>query len=293
MKHKEVVIPIAIAGAYSAFIGYYFQKAFLRDKPRQKPDRENLDTSLLNYITYKISSFDHLDLYGYFYQQHSQNTVILVHGFHSNAFYEYHDFLPFYLSEGFNILVIDMRSHGQSEGKKIGYGYLEKRDLIDWTEFILDKLGPHQNIIYHGISMGAATVLQASGEKDLPPQVKAIIADCGYDSLENELSHVVKQMGIPRSILFPGVDALHRLVYGYPMKRVNTASAVEKTSVPILYIHGLKDDFVPTYMVNTLYNHTRSRKQLYLVPEAKHAKSHRQNPIEYEKTVKEFLLRFL
>ena len=287
----------AIGAGYGALIKYYYDYCFKRvpahtlegDSPyvqRYQEGMKFVDSVAFDQVS--IESFDHLKLNGYYVDQKSEKTIILVHGYHSNAFEEYATFIEFLYKDHFNILVIDQRSHGKSEGKWIDFGYNESKDLVNWSAFIQNNY-PCQSLYYLGISMGSATVLTTSGCDLSPYHVKGIIADCGYDTLENELKHVIHKKKLPVFVFFGPSNLIHKLHTGHSIKESNPIDGVRKTKVPILFIHGTEDHFVPTHYCYSLYKACPSEKELYLVKDAKHACSHVVEKEEYEQKVLNFL----
>ena len=135
-----------------------------------------------NYKDEYITSFDKLKLHGYKVNNktNSNKWVIAVHGYTSeginmsNVAKEYYDM-------GYNVLIPDLRAHGKSQGDYIGMGWDDRKDIISWIDFI-KKEDPNAQVVLHGVSMGAATVMMTSGE-ELPSNVKSIVADCGYTSV--------------------------------------------------------------------------------------------------------------
>ena len=122
---------------------------------------------------------------------------------------------------GYNVLLPDARSHGASQGHFIGYGWPERNDVKKWSQYIIKKQGSNSKIVIFGLSMGAATAMMTSGEK-LPTQVKAIIEDCGYTSIEDELNYEANKLyKLPAMVEVPIVKLLSlsaKMKYGYFFK---------------------------------------------------------------------------
>lgn len=140
-----------------------------------------------------ITSHDGLNLRGLLVpaeggMEHSRKFLLAIHGYRSGPMREYYYMLPFYHSLGYHVLMPDDRAHGKSEGSYIGFGWLDRLDCIAWVHYIVDTYGQDCEIVMQGISMGAATVMNASGEA-LPPQVKGIIEDCGFSTAKDVFAH--------------------------------------------------------------------------------------------------------
>jgi fermentation-respiration switch protein FrsA (DUF1100 family) len=196
-----------------------------------------------------------------------------MHGFHSTQ----KDFVcavDFFLSLGYNVLLAAQRAHGESEGKWITFGAKERYDCRSWCHYLVNRFGDGIGIVLDGISMGAATVLMAT-ELDLPKNVKAVMADCGYTSPWEIVCDVAKRsMHIPKYPFMPLFRLVTKLTAGFDLKEVSAVTAMEKnTKYPVQFIHGLADDFVPHEMSVRNYEACRAPKRLISIPNAGHGLS--------------------
>ncbi len=199
-------------------------------------------------------------------------TMILFHGYRSFPEHDFGGILQHYLEEcHFRILMPDQRAHGNSEGKYITFGVLEKNDCVRWAEYAARRFGQNEKIILDGMSMGATTVMLASGE-DLPRNIAGIVADCGYTSPDAILRAVGKRMHLPVFLLLPGVYALCRM-HGFSPRSVSAPAALAKTKLPILLVHGMADGFVPYEMGVENYHAIMSDKYMVSVEGADHGTS--------------------
>ncbi|WP_342539437.1 alpha/beta hydrolase [Sporosarcina sp. FSL K6-1540] len=249
-----------------------------------------------NFERLTLTSRDGLKLSGYYLpaSKPTDKLVILTHGYLGNAKQmglfgqHYHNDLDY------NIFMPDARGHGKSEGNYYGFGWPDRLDLIDWTQLLVEKLGTDIKVVYHGLSMGAATVLMASGEEELPSQVKAIIADSPYASVYQLFQYQMNRMfHLPAFPLLDSTSVLTKIRAGYSFREASALKEVEKTSVPILYIHGESDTFVPTELTKDLYRHTSSDAELYLVPNANHGESIALDEDKYNMKINQFLNRYI
>lgn len=241
------------------------------------------------YIDVNITSIDGLNLHGYqiLNAVESDTWVITVHGYmgeglkmasYAQHFYEY----------GYNVLVPDLRGHGYSDGDCIGMGWLDKDDIIMWINSLI-KTNPDCKIILHGVSMGAATVMMVSGE-DLPSNVKLIIEDCGYCGVQQQFAHVLKTgFKLPTFPIINSASLLSRIKEGYTFTEASSIKQLEKAKVPILFIHGSEDNFVPFSMLDELYNTAKVPKEKLIVDGAQHATSSTTNPKLYWTSIKNFI----
>lgn len=249
-----------------------------------------------NFEELMLESRDGLKLSGYFLPatKPTDKLVILTHGYLGNA-KQMGLFGIFYYQElGYNIFMPDARGHGKSEGDYYGFGWPDRLDLIDWTNVLVEKLGSDTEVIYHGLSMGAATVLMASGEADLPSQVKAIVADSPYGSVYQLFAYQMKRMfHLPAFPLLDSTSLVTKARAGYLFREASALKEVQLTNVPILYIHGKADTFVPVKNAIELYDNTSSSTELFLVDGANHGESYAKEPEAYKEKVQKFLQQTL
>ncbi|WP_167957912.1 alpha/beta hydrolase [Anaerosporobacter faecicola] len=222
-----------------------------------------------------IVSKDGLQLKGYLLlAKHAKRTILCVHGFRGNGIKDFGAIASFYYEQDCNLLIIDQRAHGASEGKYITFGIKERYDVRRWIDFLNERLGEQMPIVLDGVSMGAATVLMASG-LDLPSNVQGIIADCGFTSPRAIYTHVAKEYyHLPAWPLIPIFGLLCRFVAGFSMDEMSTKEALAKNTRPILFVHGSVDRFVPTYMSQENYSYCKAEKYIAIVPKAGHGLSY-------------------
>lgn len=201
-----------------------------------------------------IKSDDNLKLHATLLRSKSnKNCVICFHGYTGKGLNDYGSIAKFYIEQGFNMLIVDERAHGDSEGTYIGFGVLDRYDVVKWVEYAIKRFENDVNIMLHGDSMGATTVLLASG-LNLPKNVKAIVADCGFTSAYDVFSHILKRdYHIPKFPIMNVTEIMTRKKAGYGYNDASTLDAVASTDIPILFVHGDKDDFVPIWMSEKNY----------------------------------------
>ncbi len=245
------------------------------------------------YDKVEITSFDGLKLRGIlvYADKPSEKTVLAIHGFKSCGINEYSAYIRVYHNLGYNVLVPDDRAHGVSEGKFIGFAWHDRRDCIEWTKFIINKFGENSSVLLHGISMGSATVMNASGEPDLPEQVKGVVSDCGYSCAWDVCKHVLKRnFHLPSFPVLYVANIINQFVCGYSLKKSSSVNQLKNSKVPFLFIHGANDDFVPTRMVYEVHKACASEiKELYVFDGADHAESYYVCRDEYLKALYGFI----
>lgn len=237
----------------------------------------------------QIRSDDGLLLTGYFLPvKNAKGTLVLVHGYRSSPFTDYGYSVGYYASLGWNILAVCQRSHAESEGQYITYGIKERFDIRDWTLYLADRFGPDHKIALIGISMGSATVLMSLGT-ELPPNVKCAIADCGYTSPYEEFVHVLRRRRLPRRPTLDIANLYARLFAGFGFKDYSTVEALRHNRLPVLFVHGEKDELVPIRFTVENYAACTAEKRLVTVPEAGHGTSYVFATETCQKALREFL----
>ncbi len=225
----------------------------------------------------------------------SKTFVICVHGYKCNGPDECSHLLPFYNEKlKFNYLLPDHAAHGRSEGKHIGFGSYESENLLLWVKYLIDRFGNDIEIVLHGISMGATTVMLAN-DSNPPDQVKAIIEDCGFTSAEDILNNTMRnKIGIPCPHIAKAIILFCRLFWGYDMRKADCIARMKESKNPILFIHGTDDPTVPFAMGEKLYNAcTTVEKDKLFVEGAIHAYCYYDAKDEYDKKVTDFLDKYL
>lgn len=239
------------------------------------------------------TSFDGLKLHATYFPaeaaQEKPKIVICFHGYTSQGMSDYIGLSDYYQKRGFAMLLPDARAHGASEGEYIGFGCLDRQDALGWIRWAVEELGEEAEILLHGTSMGAATLLMLSG-LTLPEQVKGIVSDCGFTSPKEVFTHVLHSMyHLPAFPVIPGADLVNRKLAGYGMDECNAKREVEKATVPILFIHGEADTFVPCSMCDEIYEHCASPKSKLIVAGAAHAESYYKDRESYEAALTKFI----
>lgn len=220
-----------------------------------------------------IKSKDELTLHSTYLKGQSDTncTVIIAHGYRSDGT----EMVPYarYFQDtyGFNVLLPDARGHGQSEGNYVGMGWPDRLDLLLWIQEVIHKNGPDTQIILYGASMGGATVMMASGEK-LPSQVKFIVEDCGFTSAYDIIEYQMSQQmnGSSSTGLMESLTLVAQAKAGYSLKEASAIEQVKKAKIPLLFIHGEKDTFVPPKMLYELFEAAKAPKQMVLAKNANH-----------------------
>ena len=290
MKKKTKVAAAALLGTAAAALGgvyYGYWEAFKAD-PKRTDDIMAMPGSEL-YIPYReasaknidrlmaepfervsILSRDGLRLRGRYYEgQSGQPLFLFFHGYRSTAERDGSGGFQLCKKHGWNVLMVDQRGHGESEGKTVTFGIRERYDCLDWVNWAVRRFGEETPIFLVGVSMGASTVLMASG-LDLPEQVKGIWADCGFSSTEEVLRHTIRMRRMPEGPAFLAARLGGKLFGKLDIHECSALEAVKNAKVPILIIHGEEDTMVPCEMAHALKEACAAPVTLLTVPGAPH-----------------------
>ncbi len=236
-----------------------------------------------------ICAADGTRLAGHFYPcDNPKRVIIAFHGWRSSWHYDYGMIADFWHSSGCSVLYAEQRGQNGSGGEHMGFGLTERFDCVSWTEWANERFGKDMPIYLAGISMGAATVLMAS-DLEMPENLCGIMADCGFTSPKAIWEHVAKNnLHISYCVRGMIADALCRKKIRMGSGEYSAADALRRTKIPVLFIHGTDDRFVPVEMTYENYKACASPKRLLVVPGADHAMSAYVNRKEYEKAMTDF-----
>lgn len=240
-----------------------------------------------------IEAKDDITLAGkYYHVKDHAPLIIFFHGYRSGALRDGNGILLYAHRMGYNALLVDQRGHGKSGGKAITFGIKERYDCLDWIRYANRRFGENTEIILAGISMGAATVLMAA-DLGLPANVKGIMADCPYSTPKEILQVVMKQMKFPVTVTYTAVRLGAKAFGGFDIEEHSPIEAMKNCSIPVLFVHGDADYFVPCEMSRKCYEVCNAEKKLVLVKDAAHGMSYCVDGELYEKEITEFLDKVL
>ena len=302
-----IIIAILVIAFFLATGLYIFRSTVTRElhdieKSYNRYVENNLfDEALYNSASKEditLKSFDDLNLTSTLIinENPTNKFIVLVHGV-SICYVGSLKYFDIFYKNGFNILIVNQRRHGKSEGKYSTYGFYEKYDVNMWIEYLKSRFGNDIILGLHGESMGAGTVMETIPLND---SIKFVIEDCGYSNFHEligfQITHEYKNR-LVRKILRPSLifaNFFMKTKAKFSMKKIVPIDIVASTSLPMMFVHGKEDYFVPWYMAVDLYKaKTKGYKELYLVEGAKHAEALEVNKILYEKKIMTFIEKAL
>ena len=305
---KGLIIPAAagvltLAAAYAAVrVGCYVPPRCDEDV-FSMPDTEQYnvfraqsekmirDTLSIPYEDVFITSFDGLRLHAKFYaaSERKAPVQIMFHGYKSSAERDFCGGLREGIDGGFNVLLVDQRAHGESEGKYLTFGVNERFDCLSWASYAAERFGNDVKIYLYGISMGAATVLMAS-TLPLPKSVSGIVADCGYTSPKAIICSVLRDHHVPAAPVYAVARLGARLFCGFDLYSASAPDALSRSHIPVLFIHGDDDSFVPCRMSRENFEASAAEhKKLLIVHNAGHGLSYMLDRPAYLSALHSFL----
>ncbi len=257
-----------------------YAESILRGVDRVLPEK---------YEPVTIMSQDGLKLYGkYYHTADDAPLTIFFHGYRCGSIRDGNGAFLLSKERDYNVLMVDQRAHGKSEGKVMTFGIKERLDCLQWITYANKRFGENVPIVLMGISMGASTVLMASGE-ELPENVRCVVADCPFSAPKEIIQTVMHSMKLPAKLLYPLAKLSARIYGRFDLEEVSVTEAVKKSKIPTLFIHGDDDRFVPCFMGQACFEACGAKKQMFLVKGAGHGLSHCVDAKGYANAVNGFL----
>lgn len=302
-----IIIAILVIAFFLATGLYIFRSTVTRElhdieKSYNRYVENNLfDEALYNSASKEditLKSFDDLNLTSTLIMNENPTNkfIVLVHGV-SICYVGSLKYFDIFYRNGFNVLIVNQRRHGKSEGKYSTYGFYEKYDVNMWIEYLKSRFGNDIILGLHGESMGAGTVIETIPLND---SIKFVIEDCGYSNFHELIGFQITneyKNRLVRKILRPSLifaNFFMKTKAKFSMKKIVPIDIVASTSLPMMFVHGKEDYFVPWYMAVDLYKaKTKGYKELYLVEGAKHAEALEVNKVLYEKKIMTFIEKAL
>ena len=271
---KAVITTGVLAASYIAYETIseeIFKTTFLPRKYSyivKAEEKEWLNNS--NVLQVNINSLDGYKLCAYNIHNHDNHKyIIMLHGIWADKSSNHYRAMHFD-KLGYNLLLVDQRGCGQSEGDYITYGQKESLDLVQWIDYLVTK-DPEVEICLYGVSLGAVTVMMSLAN-DISKNVKCVVEDSGFSTLKEELNHYIETTyNIPfSSVVTSLIETKMKDNLGITFDDVVPKNCLDENEIPILFIHGKKDGLVPFEMSKVLYNHNKGLKKYYPIEDADH-----------------------
>lgn len=304
--NRKIVVRSAIGAIALYFIlfsaiGYYFSEVALRpdnwrgtSQYQRIVDLGWLDTSAYRAMsvdsdTFRLQGAFDYELEGTWIPVDSAiGSVVLCHGYRMDR-WSMVKYAVIWHDLGYNVLIYDHRFHGMSGGLFLSYGLLEREDLDHMVAEVRER-APGLPVGVHGESMGAATVMMYTGWSERQQPINFAVEDCGYSSTRDVLSYkMTDDYGLPDWGITRWANRVSGWRFGFDFNDVVPREEIADGEVPMLFIHGDSDTFVPTYMIQENYEAYPGPKQQWLAPGSEHAKSVLDHPEEYRKVLVQFL----
>lgn len=296
-----LILAIVLAGSFYAYTVAFYSPTKKRASPSDPligaqyeavSEHLNRICSIMQKYSFEdvsTVSYDGIRLHGrYYHFKDNAPLQILFHGYRSHPYRDSCGGHSLARKLGYNVLVVDQRAHGESDGNTITFGIKERYDCLRWINYANQRFGVNTPIVLSGLSMGAATVLMAS-DLPLPENVACIIADSPYSSPVSIIEKVCADQHYPVALFRPFIH-LGALIFGkFRLSDSTAKDAVRNSRVPILLIHGEADHFVPCDMSLEIAANCASRVEVVTFPDAGHGLSYISDPIRYERAVCRFL----
>lgn len=213
-----------------------------------------------------------------------KRIAFLVHGYRSEHAETAGMYYDYYSSRGFDLFCCDHEAHGESEGRYIGFAAFEDGDCLRWIDFLLRRFGGDLQIVLHGFSMGACTVLKMADR--CPGNVKFIVEDSGFADARDQLRGMLGP-------LYPPLRLLHRYLAGVELADGDARPSLEQARVPILFVHGREDPMVPFSNAPALFEGYRGEKDCLYVDGARHVESMHAAPEAYAAKLDGMIRRYV
>ena len=260
------------------YVPFYPQMKSWMEKLRSMPHEE-----------VSVTSFDGLTLRGAYYEYAPDAPVeLLFHGYQGTAERDLSGAIDRCFALQRSMLIINQRASGNSDGRVITFGIKERKDCMTWVDFAVKKFGADRTLMIGGVSMGGSTVLMASMEQ-FPKNVVSVMADCPFSSAKDIIKKVVKDMGLPADMVYPFIKIGAKIFGGFDLDETSPMQAVQHSTLPVIFLHGDADDFVPYQMSVDMYAACNApKKKLVTLHGAGHGLAYPNNPDEYVEGLRQF-----
>lgn len=270
----------------SKLFTFLFDKKGHEDNYYIVRDKANDDFRIQQCERINLKSDRGENLKGFYYDNgaHGKKIVFIIHGYRQDHIEIGGFFYRFYKERNIDIFCCDHTASGESEGQFVGFDVFEHKDCLKWLDYIVNRFGEDTEIILHGFSMGAATVMQMSSY--CPKNVKFIIEDSGFECAKASLSHQVGPLYNP-------IRGLNKLIAHYDINDSDVTESLKKSRIPMLFVHGKDDKLVPSVNGPKLYDMYEGEKDGLFMPKTRHIETMYTSPKEYGEKIDSFIAKYL
>ncbi len=292
---------LGIIGLIILLAGYYFASKVLYPQAQSRDYwlQKEIEAGRVDPVAWEKQPKEVVQIqsqYGYMLSGYflptagSHKTVIILHGIKASISTAI-KYMGAFQRNGFNIMLLDLRMHGESGGKSCTFGYYEKYDLKTVVDWVYTRMGMGGVVGVHGESLGAAVALQYAAIDD---RAGFIVANCGFADLRELLAYRFRyDFHLPGWLFIPLADFFCTVISGMSFDSVSPIRDMSYIQAPVCIIHGADDAYVPVEMAQRLFNAKQHGiRHLHIVPGARHAESYQVNPEAYNQIIAEFLSRF-
>ncbi|MBI4299056.1 MAG: alpha/beta fold hydrolase [Chloroflexi bacterium] len=290
-------LKIALALLLIAYLYISYSIAAGVTKAERKAQEDNPANYGLNFQDVQfISRRGDVTLNGWYIPGNSRKpTIIFVHGISGTRSTDKAvDLASRLVIKEYNVLLFDLRGHGDSEGEKISGGYFEQEDVLGAFDYLVERGTPPQRIGLIGFSMGAGISILAAAKE---PAIQAVVADSPFANASELIAQEVDRKTVfaqwVAPIFVPTSKILANMLYGIDVGALVPEEAVKRFAYPILVIHGTADQRIPPEHGTRVYKAAHPDSVIWLVPGVEHVDAFLKHPDEYVDRVVDYFNRRL
>lgn len=295
------------------FCFFGFKKIFSREKNREKTERnfykklekhkgETLIKNIKNnssafedaeYKEVAILSIDNYHLCGRLYMAKNgkgEKSVILCHGYKTSGPIDFCNAFQMYRDMNFNILLIDERASGKSQGKYTSMGIMESFDIVGWCRWLELCFGTETEIIIHGVSTGAFAAIAAAVNPEMPINIKGIIAESVYPLIRDTVYNIAeKNLAFLTKPAMPFINLFYKNHVGFDMRDFSLYTISKSVKIPVLFIHSAKDSVAPFKNTENLVGRIPAKAEMVKIEKAPHGLCFAKEGEQCENAIKKFI----
>ncbi len=227
------------------------------------------------------------NLYGEFYDLGYDRAVMILSGRTETLRYGYYFGIP-YAKNGFNVLVVDPRGHGLSDGKYNTLGFEESKDALQWAKLLHDEFGM-KSVLFHGLCIGAASGMLAITSDNCPDYIRGIITEGMFPRFRESMRNNLR---VRKKLMWPLLDAINFWFHKHTGHTMNIGpdDFIDKLHKPLLMLQSEEDPFSTAKNARLLYEKCPSeKKQLVMFETGGHSVLRHTHTERYDQAITDFL----